>query len=246
MKKQVPLTPVLAIALLIITAVAYFTLIGPKRAESAALETEIADLETNLMTATRPKPAAPQVKIDVADLFRLAKAIPDRDDMPGIILEVNSIAASAGVKFVSIQPQPPVESGAYHTIPINLTFEGNYYDLTDFLYRLRNLVTVKDGVLDASGRLYTLDAVDLHEGTDGFPQIQAVLTVSAYAYGQAALPAGTAAAAGTDTTQTTTTGTDTTQTTTTGTDTTQTTTTGTTPTTTTPSGEGDEAAGGTG
>ena len=207
MKKQVPLTPVLAIALLIITAVAYFTLIGPKRAESAALETEIADLETNLMTATRPKPAAPQVKIDVADLFRLAKAIPDRDDMPGIILELNGIASAAGVGFVSIQPLAPVTVGSYRVVPLNLTFEGNYYDLTDFLFRMRSLVRVNDGVLNAKGRLYTLDALDMHEADGGFPKIEAVLTVSAYAYGAGAgAPAAPAAppAAGATTGATTT------------------------------------------
>ncbi|MDQ3993888.1 MAG: hypothetical protein M3265_03740, partial [Actinomycetota bacterium] len=84
------------------------------------------------------------------------------------------------------------------------TFEGNYYDLTDFLYRMRNLVTVRDGVLEASGRLYTLDALDLHEAEDGFPQIQAVLTVSAYSFGTmpspTATPAAGTATAGTGTT----------------------------------------------
>ena len=183
MKKQVPLTPVLAIALLIVTAVGYFTLIGPKREESAALAAEIADLETNLMTATRPKPATPQVEIDVADLFRLAKAMPDADDMPGIILEVNSIASSAGIEFLAIQPQSAVAAGSHRALPITLTFEGNYYDLTDFLYRLRTLVTVKDGKLHASGRLYPLDALDMHEAKNGFPDIEALLTVSAYAFG---------------------------------------------------------------
>ena len=53
---------------------------------------------------------------------------------------------------------------------MTLTFEGNYYDLTDFLFRLRNLVSVRDGVLEANGRLYTLDALDLAEGGDGFPR----------------------------------------------------------------------------
>lgn len=246
MKKQLPLTPVLAIALAIIAVTGYFLLISPKQARSAELDEQIGDLETKLLVAEpRAKADAPKVKIDVADVFRLAKAMPDNDDMPGIILELNSIAVSAGVEFIAIQPGVAVSKGSYDATPITLTFEGNYYDLTDFLYRMRNLVTVRDGVLDASGRLYTLDALDLHEAEDGFPQIQAVLTVSAYSFGTVVAPSATAPA------QTTTgapTGTSTTGTTTT----TTTTTTGATTTTSSAppagsTGDGGQAAlGGTG
>jgi Tfp pilus assembly protein PilO len=204
-KKQIPLTPVLAIGLVIVAAVIYLALISPKQARSAELDDQIADLETKISLASRPAPAdAPQVKINVADLFRLAKAMPDREDMPGIILELNSTALSTGIKFISIQPGTPGSKGAYNAIPVTLTFEGNYYDLTDFLYRLRNLVSVRDGVLEASGRLYTLDSLDMQEGEGGFPKILATLTVSAYSYGSLPTAPGGATPAATGTTQTTT------------------------------------------
>jgi Tfp pilus assembly protein PilO len=213
-KKQVPLTPVLAIALAIVLAVAYFALIRPKADEAAQLDEEIAALEAQAAVTGRTEPTEPpEVRIDVADLFRLAKAMPDGSDMAGIMLELNGMAASAGITFVSIQPGEPVSFTDSSALPINLTFHGNYYDLTDFLYRMRNLVTVKDGVLDASGRLYTLDALDLHESpAQKFPHIEAVLTLSAYSYGAAAIPTVPGAPAATDTTST-----DTTATTTTGT-----------------------------
>ncbi len=185
MKKQVPLTPVLALALVIVGGFGWFGLVAPKQARSADLDDEIAELESKLALADRPKVEAdqPKVEISVADLFRLAKAMPDTDDMPGIILELNSIARASGIRFVSIQPQPQAVAGAYRTLPITLTFEGNYYDLTDFIYRLRSLVRVDDGALTANGRLYTLDQIDLHEAEEGFPSIEAVLIVSAYAFG---------------------------------------------------------------
>jgi hypothetical protein len=128
--------------------------------------------------------------------------------MAGIILELNAVADSAGVRFVSIQPSESVTKGDYNSVPINLTFEGNYYDLTDFLFRLRNLVTVKEGVLEATGRLYTLDVLDLHEQpTERFPKIQAMLTISAYSFGAAPAAAGVAPTATTAPATTTTTGT---------------------------------------
>ncbi|HEV3407707.1 MAG TPA: type 4a pilus biogenesis protein PilO, partial [Gaiellaceae bacterium] len=153
MKRDVPFTFVLAAALVIVLAVSYMVLIRPKRAESGRLDAEIAALEAQIAAGEkRAAPSQPEVQINVADLFRLAKAMPDEENLPGIILEVNSIASSAGIEFLAIQPQPAVATGSRRALPITLTFEGNYYDLTDFLYRLRTLVTVKDGELHASGR----------------------------------------------------------------------------------------------
>lgn len=186
MKKQIPLTPVLAAGLLIVVLVGWFALVGPKRAQSASLDEEIADYETKIMLATEAKKASdapPEVEIRVADLFRLAKAMPDREDMPGVILELNSVALSTGIAFVSIAPGTAVTREGHYSVPITLTFEGNYYDLTDFLFRLRNLVSVRDGVLDATGRLYTLDSLEFNEAEAGFPEIQATLVLSAYAFG---------------------------------------------------------------
>ncbi len=208
MKRDVPFTFVLAAALVIVLAVSYMVLIRPKRAESGRLDAEIAALEAKIAAGEKQAaPSEPKLQINVADLFRLAKAMPDEENLPGIILEVNSIASSAGIEFLAIQPQPAVTTGSRRALPITLTFEGNYYDLTDFLYRLRTLVTVKDGELHASGRLYTLDGLDMHEAKTGFPDIEAVLTVSAYAFGSgtpaAAAPAQ-AAPTETETTDTTT------------------------------------------
>ena len=230
MKKQVPLTPVLAVALAIVVAVGWFALVGPKRAKSGEIDAQIADYQAKIVAAQKPKTPAgtPVVEINVADLFRLAKAMPDQEDMPGVLLELDAVAKSAGVKFVSITPGTQVSTGVFYSTPITLAFEGNYYDLTDFLFRLRNLVTVREGELDASGRLYTLDMLQFSEAEEGFPAISATLTVSAYTYGAplpAAAPTGTGATS-TGTTSTTTTGSTTTGQTTTGQTTTGQTTTG--------------------
>lgn len=181
MKKQMPLWPVFAGALLIVTLVAYFVLIRPKRAEAGRLGDQIAKLETDISAAKlAARPNEADSKLKVADLFELAKAMPDRDDMPGIILELNSTAAAAGVRFKAIAPQGTVVQEGYRVIPISLTFEGNYYNLTDFLFRMRNLVSVDEGKLSASGRFFTLDTLDMHEAD--LPQIEALLVVSAYIY----------------------------------------------------------------
>ena len=186
MKKQIPIWPVIGVAILLAAAVAYMVVIRPKRAESGRLDEQIAEMQMKVSAAqlaSRPQQQATTIK--VADVFEVSKAMPDTDDMPGIILDLNSVAEATGIRFLSIQPSAPTPKTGYSAIGITLTFEGNYFDLTDFLFRLRNLVTVRDGHLSSAGRLFTLDTMSMKEGKDGFPSINAGLTVSAYVYGAA-------------------------------------------------------------
>ena len=187
MKRQIPLTAVIAIALLIVAVAGYLALIRPKKAQGSELDGRITAVEAQIdAAAARPesKPA-PEIRVRVADLVRLAKAMPDQADMAATLVELNTLAESSGVRFLSIQPQAEVVKGDYRALPILLTFEGSYYDLTELLYSMRSLVAVRDGELDASGRMFTLDAIDLHESqAKGFPEVEALLTVSTYAYGQ--------------------------------------------------------------
>ena len=191
MKRQIPIALVIAPALLIVAAVGFFLLVKPKMDESSSLDERITEFQGKVDVAlAAQRQGTPGGSIRVADLFRLTRAMPESIDMAGVILELNSVAERSGVDFVSISPAAPVAAPAgYQSVPIKLTFEGNYYDLTDFLFRMRNLVVVRDGELETAGRLFTLDGLDIVEGTGGFPQVQAGLTVSAYPCAPGAAPA---------------------------------------------------------
>jgi len=207
-KRDIPIALVIAPVLLLVAVVGYFFLVKPKQDEAGRTSDEIAELETQIAVAqaAAKAPARGQDEtIRVADVFRVTKAMPDEDDMPGILLELDGVASASGVRFVSISPQAPIVQSTYTALPVNLSFEGNYYDLTDFLFRLRNLVSVRDGKLEADGRLYTLDTLSMQEGPNGFPDIAASLTVTAYVYSTTPAAAVPAAPASTDTTATTTT-----------------------------------------
>jgi len=196
-KRQIPAAALVAPALLIIAAIAFFLLIKPKMDESSSIDGRIAEFQgkVDVALAAQQRTSAGET-IKVADLFRLTKAMPDATDTSSVLLELNAVAKASGVDFISIAPQASVaREGVFLAVPFMLTFEGSYYDLTDFLFRLRNLVIVRDGELESAGRLFTLDALDLHEGSLGFPQVQAAITVSAYSYSAApaaAIPGATA------------------------------------------------------
>jgi type IV pilus assembly protein PilO len=201
MKKDIPTAPILAVALVVVALVGYFFLVKPKQDSAGQLDAQAADLQAQVDTALAAKdhgndqgPTQDETAIKVADLFRLTRAMPKETDMPGIIVELDSVAAAAGIDFNSVAPQAPTVRSTYTALPISLTFTGNFYDLTDFLFRVRNLVQVRDGQLVSDGRLFTLDSLDLQEGPDGFPQITAALTLTAFVYSTdtAAAPTGTA------------------------------------------------------
>jgi hypothetical protein len=95
--------------------------------------------------------------------------------------------------------------------------DGTYYELSDFLYRLRNLVEVHVGRLASQGRLFTVGKISIVEGEKHFPELEATMTINAFVYGSGPAGEDDAGSATTDTTSTSTdtTSTDTTSTTTT-------------------------------
>jgi type IV pilus assembly protein PilO len=133
--------------------------------------------------------------------------MPTKTDMPDLVLELSALARDTGISFDSISPQPVAAVGSYSVLPISVTFNGNFYNLADFLYRLRSLVTVHAGRLDATGRLFSVDTLAFNESEKKFPQIQATLVIDAFVYAAAPapVPAATPPAASTTTTSTETT-----------------------------------------
>jgi len=93
-KKQIPIWPVIGVAIVIVAAAAYMVVVRPKRAESGRLDEQIAEMQMKVSAAqlaSRPQQQATTIK--VADVFEVSKAMPDTDDMPGIILDLNSVEA---------------------------------------------------------------------------------------------------------------------------------------------------------
>jgi hypothetical protein len=165
-------------------AAGYFMVVSPKKAESARLDEEIAATSLELRDALAATAAQDDTQpIAVADIFRLSVAMPSSPDMPGILLELSRIADETGIRFKSITPQSALPIAAYQVVPIDVTFDGSFYALSDFLFRLRTLVTVRRGELHAAGRLFSVASVDFSESDRGFPLLAATLKLNAYVYG---------------------------------------------------------------
>jgi type IV pilus assembly protein PilO len=211
-KQRKPLPPKALIgiiigAVLVVGLAGWFLLVRPQGGKVKDLKSQAADAQAKIdayhqqVAAARAAP-----KIEVADVYRLAKAMPDRTDMPDLVLELSQLARDTGIRFDSISPQPITPLGSYQVLPISVTFNGNFYNLADFLYRVRSLVSVHGGRLDATGRLFAVDTLTFSESQLKFPQIQATLVIDAFVYGTGApVPAAVPTTPTTTTTPTSTT-----------------------------------------
>jgi Tfp pilus assembly protein PilO len=170
---------------LVLAVAAWSPLVAPQRSKAAELSDQVAQvqLQADAARAALRHPAAQQ-PIRAADVFRLATAMPEASDMPGILLQLDRLAKDSGISFSSISPSPEqVPGSGYSTLRIDLEFSGNFYGLSDFLYRLRSLVGVRRGALEARGRLFSVESLTFSEGKPAFPAIDATVTVDAYVYG---------------------------------------------------------------
>jgi Tfp pilus assembly protein PilO len=174
------------LALVLLAVAAYMLVISPQGAKATKLQKQADDVQVQIdHRRAEIRAGLHPPTIQTADLFRLALAMPDRQDMPGIILTLSELARSAGITFDLIEPDTAglVASGSYQTERIHLLFNGDFYGLSDFLYRMRSLVAVHDGKLQASGRLFSVDTLTFNVLGNQFPKISAELYVKAYVYG---------------------------------------------------------------
>jgi type IV pilus assembly protein PilOP len=179
-----------AAGIVLFSVLAYLVVVGPKRSRLGEVDDRIADVRLELaqarIDAARVDEPPP---VPTGELSRLTKAMPNKTDMPGLLLELARVAHESGISFDSITPQEPVAGTGFQKVPVSLVFQGNFFELSDFLFRLRSLVQIRDNRLDVDGRLFSVDGIDFAQGVKQFPEIQATLNANAFVFGGA--PAAT-------------------------------------------------------
>jgi Tfp pilus assembly protein PilO len=229
---------IVAGGLFLVVIIGYFALIAPKQSNAADLKKQTAAVRKQIDAnrSTGFMQALPAVRS--ASVFSLTKAMPKQLETPNVILQLSMLALQSGITFDQITPNAagastttavPVTgetTDPFAAEPIQVQFSGSFYDLVSFLQRLRNLVRVENGHLNASGRLFNVSDIAFCEvpatscssstgtptaGTpeqSTFPHVEAVLTINAFVPQQPVT--ATPVPGSTDTTSTTTTGTTTT------------------------------------
>ena len=166
------------------------TLVAPQKATSHRLDAEIQAAEARPVPG-RPAPASKQPPVHAADIFRLTKAMPDSNDVPGVLDDLSQLAQASSTTLQSVSPSTvsPL-TGGYGALPLNVVVAGPFPAVSRFLQRLRQQVALgKNGALQVDGRLLVVNNVQLAT-TDG-SSVTATLSLDAFVYGVAPPPATT-------------------------------------------------------
>ena len=138
---------ILGILILILLAVAYyFLLFSPLRAEYVAAydertqkEAQRQQIEQTVGQLEIIRRNAPTIE---SQILEVSKRIPEQDEIPTLIVQIEEVAREADVTQIRIEPgaaEAPPGGGDFSRIPITMSFEGTYEQLQEFLLRVRNL-----------------------------------------------------------------------------------------------------------
>jgi type II secretory pathway pseudopilin PulG len=176
---------------------------------SAQVSAEQSQLDSARAQLAQSQSARKQFASEYTQMVRLGEAVPPDDEVPSLIYQIQSAAGASRVDFRSLTVTPssgstapttptPGTSGAGQATAAQLppgvavgpagfpveqfsfSFQGNFFHLSDFFNRLQHFVTAERNKVSISGRLMTLNAINLAPSPTGFPQITANVSATAY------------------------------------------------------------------
>ena len=182
---------------LLLLVLGWFLLVAPQRSTAQSIARSAQATEVQVEQANAPaaivhpvvQPKQPEIR--TAYLYKLSKAMPMTADMPNLLLELSQTVRASGVSLSSISPTPMDATTGITSLTLSVS--GDFYSLTDLLYRLRSLVTVRDGALDVSGRLFSVKSVGFTPAGQG-RSLDANIQLNTFTFGAAAQAASAAAA----------------------------------------------------
>lgn len=211
LKKPLPRAAVLGgivAAGLVVLLLGWMLLISPQHTKAAKLQKDTEAVQQQIteqlaaVAAAKSAAVSAAPTIKVADVYKLSKAMPSTADVPDILLQLSQVAQDSGVDLQSISPAgSQLDAATGQTeLMYSLAVDGDFYTVTDLLYRLRNLVSVRAGALNANGRVWTVDNVSF---APAGRQLTVSLSLHTYVYGTPVVAAPAPTATPTDTTTTT-------------------------------------------
>ena len=163
------------LGLLVVAALGYFPGARPQRPPPPSCQAQIKTLHRrprSFACRRRTASTADAEPIRVAELFRLSKAMPERVDMPGGDHRAQRDRTRHRHRVRVDHPLAATAADGYQVRqPINLVFEGNYYELSDFLFRSAPRRRARRRA-DATGRLFIVQSRHVRRGRGVVPADQ--------------------------------------------------------------------------
>jgi Tfp pilus assembly protein PilO len=148
----------MALGLVVIVVFCWFVLLNPVRGDIAATNASIDTQRTQLAAAQAKLAQAETTRQEgeknQARLLELAKMVPESEEIPSLLLQIQDLADQSGIAFISITPGDAIAGDSFQILPMELEFSGTYFDLSDFVYRAEQLAA-------GPGRLLAIKSLKL-------------------------------------------------------------------------------------
>jgi Tfp pilus assembly protein PilO len=178
----------------------WFGLVSPQRSKAESLDAQIADEQSKLNVAKLLARSQQGGKGKTTGAELLAIAMPSSLQMPTILRQVQQLAKSSSVTLESFTPSAGANLAGYQTVPIDVTVNGRYMAVKQFLHKLRVQAGASGGRIHATGRLFDVQRVSLAPGSTETSDLSAAIRLATFVYTGAVPPAETATSAPTDST----------------------------------------------
>jgi Tfp pilus assembly protein PilO len=191
-------------------AVYYMLLLNPALDRKAGLEAPLAKAQTErdaaVQRAEELESAKQRYESDYREMVKLARAIPQSVRVSDLMRELSDAAGGTGIDFNNITmgateadaaaqgPEQTVAIDGLETVPVQLTFTGDFFGLAGMFHRVQRFVTNANGDLQVRGRLLRIESLSLQSGS--FPNITATITAAVYVAEAGNDPAARATAVG--------------------------------------------------
>lgn len=155
----------LGVVVLVIAVLVVWPLFGRLTALGNEISTAQADLSTQQALVQARAAIKDRAAENSAKWLALGNLVPDRPDLPALIVELQDTATTSGVKVIAITPESPAldETNQYMKIPVALSVVGSWADTVDFLQQLpklaRGVRTVDFGAALPAGTAYPYDSL---------------------------------------------------------------------------------------
>ena len=180
-------TALAVVAVVVMAAAFWMLLLGPKRDKAGELGEQVTQIQSEVASeravAQSSLAAKKNFTKNYAELVQLGKSVPAEAATPSLLVQLNGVSDNAKTDFQGItgagaaegSEEPASPEGESALIPIGATagpagllampyqlqFEGGFFQVANFIEGIDSLVETKNGVVDAKGRLITIDGFNL-------------------------------------------------------------------------------------
>jgi Tfp pilus assembly protein PilO len=185
------LTPRVAVVagiglVLLVLVVGWFLLVAPKRSTASDLGSQIDAAQTQLTLAlAEQRTLRREQRSRAVELAALTRSLPSEVEMSGILRQLTSSAAAAGVRVDTVTPTAVTPGAGYQTIPMTIVVAGRYFGIMNFVHNLRARTEITGSKVRSSGRLFRVDGMQFSGGTSSATPgqaglLQVTITVDAF------------------------------------------------------------------